>query len=362
MTPRENFHRMMQGQGPELLPLDIWVTGPALDLIERHTGTRDWVKALGVSFRGLYANYPLDEEAWRQAYAAVGLHVPAEAHIGSFGHAFLKPPPETLGEAYHLTEMIHPLSEVKTVDQLERLPWPAFGRDTYAHFPEAVRAGHEEGLAVIGHMACTVFEHSWYARGMDQLFFDLMEGNPVGTWLLDYFTKRSVHAVRAFAQVGVDLLMLGDDVGSQRGMIMSLDMWREHLKPRLAQVVRAAREAATGPLWIAFHSDGAVGEIVDDLVEIGVDLLNPVQPECLDVDAIVREHRHHVGFYGMVGTQTTMPFGTPEEVREVVRRVAGYARDGVKVILAPTHVLEPDVPWENMSALVDEHRKQRLLA
>ena len=102
-----------------------------------------------------------------------------------------------------------------------------------------------------------------------------------------------------------------------------------------------------------FHSDGNVAELIPDFIDVGIDILNPLQPECMDIEAIKREYGRDLAFWGAVGTQTTMPFGTPEEVERVVRRcIETIGRDG-GFLIAPTHLVEPEVPWENIMAFVE---------
>jgi uroporphyrinogen decarboxylase len=196
---------------------------------------------------------------------------------------------------------------------------------------------------------------------MDNLFQDLAEENGIADWLLDWFTERSCNVGRAFAKAGIDIIGLGDDVGMQTGMLLSVPMWRKHLKPRLAKVIAAIREASGDrKVWVHYHSDGNIMPIVPELIEVGVDILNPVQPECMDAAALARGYAPTLALSGMVGTQTTMPFGTPADVRRRVREIAALHRDhGARVMIAPTHVLEPDVSFENILALVDEVKSIR---
>jgi uroporphyrinogen decarboxylase len=355
MAHRENVHRSLMRLGPERLPVDVWVTEPALDMIEAHTGSRDQVRALDLALDGVGVPYPEDPEAWREAYASLGYAVPDGALIGFAGLTTLAPPRETLGAAYHLTEMLHPLGAVDHPAQLESLPWPdVTGPELFADLPSKVSAIHAEGRAAVGQMACTVFERAWYLRGMEALILDLIEGNGIADWLLDWFTEMSLPAVRAYCRAGADVILLGDDAGFQHWMLMAPDFWRTHLRPRLARVVRAIREAESERVWVAYHSDGDVRAILDDLAEIGIDVLNPVQPECMPLDEVIGGYRDRLAFWGTVGIQTTLPFGTPDDVRQTVRRARAWARDGAGIILAPTHVIEPDVPWANLAALLGE--------
>ena len=139
--------------------------------------------------------------------------------------------------------------------------------------------------------------------------------------------------------------------------MMSPATWREWLKPRWRKVIKAAKDV--NPAVLAFyHSDGDVRPVIEDLIEIGFDILNPVQPECMDPAALKRAYGDRLAFWGTIGTQTTMPFGTPDEVRATVKERIETVGVGGGLLIAPTHVLEPEVPWENIVALfeaVDEY-------
>jgi uroporphyrinogen decarboxylase len=361
LTPRENFLRMVRRQEPAWLPLGLPVTPPVADLIEKKTGTRDVVAAFSTDFRSTWVEPKQDRAIWRAAHAAIGFSAPPTAEIGSYGVTHDVPARETLGAGYHFREMLHPLSVVTDVAQLKQLPWPDMADPHhYDSLAEEVARCHAEGRVFVGGRECTLFEDAWYVRGMDYLFSDLIEGNGIGDWLLDWFTERSVHVVTAYANAGVDVIALGDDVGTQRGMMISVDFWREHLRPRLQRVIDAIRAAQHEKIWIRYHSDGDIRDVVPDLIEVGVDILNPVQPECMPPAEVIPAYQRQLGFWGIVGTQTTMPFGSPDAVRQVVADCAGWARGGAGIVVAPTHVLEPDVPWENIVALVEAVRATRL--
>lgn len=348
---------MMEHGHAQKLPLDLPVTPPVADLIEAKTGTRDVVRAFGTDFETFGIDFPGDSQRWREAFAGLGFPVPANAEIWSTGVTHVPPPRESAGEAYHFREMLHPLSVVTEIKQLEALPWPDWNKPAVGKgIAERIAATKRAGGVSVAAMECTVFEFAWYLRGMDNLFGDLMDENGISDWLLDWFTEHSVRKARLAAGAGVDVIGLGDDVGTQRGMMMSVPFWREHLKPRLKKVIDAIRETEKQHVYIRYHSDGDIRLIIDDLAEIGVDLLNPVQPECMPLAEVIPRHQHHLGFWGMVGTQTTMPFGTPADVRAIVAECAGYAREGARIVIAPTHVLEPDVPWENIQALAEAVR------
>jgi uroporphyrinogen decarboxylase len=120
--------------------------------------------------------------------------------------------------------------------------------------------------------------------------------------------------------------------------------------------MRAAIGAAkqVNPAVVAFyHSDGVVYDIIPDLIEIGVDVLNPVQPECMDPALVKKLYGERLSFWGTIGTQTTMPFGTPHEIARTVRQRIETAGHGGGLVLAPSHLLEPEVPWANIEAFME---------
>ena len=106
-----------------------------------------------------------------------------------------------------------------------------------------------------------------------------------------------------------------------------------------------------------YHSDGVIYDIIPELIEIGVDVLNPVQPECVDPVLLKQQYGNKLSFWGTVGTQTTMPFGSPQDVRDTVRHMIETVGDGGGFLIAPTHLLEPEVPWENIEAFVQAVRE-----
>jgi uroporphyrinogen decarboxylase len=137
--------------------------------------------------------------------------------------------------------------------------------------------------------------------------------------------------------------------------MFSIEHWRSLIKSRWAEVYAAAK-AVKPDIRIRYHSDGNIGSIIPELIEIGVDILNPIQPECLDVADVKKKYGDQLVLDGTIGTQTTMPFGTPVDVRRVVReRISILGKDGA-LILSPTHILEPEVPIENIMAFVQEVR------
>jgi len=190
---------------------------------------------------------------------------------------------------------------------------------------------------------------------MTVLMMDMSAEDEKAIWLLDKVTELACIRARQFASCDVDLLRLGDDVGMQSALMMSEDFYRRFLKPRLTKVIAAAREVKPDIL-IQYHSCGFVTPLIGDFIEAGIDILNPVQPECMNFAELHSMFGDRLSFSGTIGTQTTMPFGSPQEVREVTFENLNIAGEKGGLLCCPTHLLEPEVPWENIEAYVQACR------
>jgi uroporphyrinogen decarboxylase len=260
--------------------------------------------------------------------------------------------------ARHMTRMLHPLASALTRSDLAAYPFPDFAADPPPELVEQVARHHAQGLAVSASMECTIWETAWYLRGMDHLVADFVENPDFANDLLDRITTVSCHHAVGLARAGVDILCLGDDIGTQSRLMMSPATYRRWLKPRLRQVVDAAK-AVNPAIIIQYHSCGHVTGLIRDLIEAGVEVLNPVQPESMDFAALHREFGHELSFNGVIGTQTVMPFGSPDAVRAAVHDALRLVGPRGGLLPCPTHLLEPEVPWANIEAYVAACRDWR---
>lgn len=245
------------------------------------------------------------------------------------------------------------LSNMSAVADVEEFPFPDVGADRYAaQLPGEVEALHKEGFAVQGAMSQTIFELAWEMCGMENLMTGFYHKPDVVNALLDAITQRRQSMALQFARAGVDVLRLGDDVGTQHGMMLSPATWRAFLKPRLASIIAVARRERPG-IPVFYHSDGDVREVIDDLIEVGVTILNPVQPECMDPLEIKRRYGKDLTLWGTVSVQSVLPFGTPEEIEAVVRDYISALGAGGGYVIGPTHCIGRDIPWRNIAAFYD---------
>jgi uroporphyrinogen decarboxylase len=256
-------------------------------------------------------------------------------------------------------EHSNPLALARSLDDLRNFPFP----DVHAPYHVAglahqVQALHQRGLAAGGnlpHLGGELFEAAWRLRGLENFLLDLLQRPDWAHFLLDRLTELACRNAETLATAGIDVLALDDDVGMPGTMIISPAMWRTFFKPRLARIVQAAR-AIKPKLPVLFHSDGYFEPIIADLIEIGVNAINPLQPEYMDAVRIRRQFGPQLALWGTVGRQTTFSFATPAEIRqEVKERVETLGRAGL--ILCPAYDIdEPDVPGANIAAFLEAAR------
>jgi uroporphyrinogen decarboxylase len=356
LTSRERVLRAVARQKPDKVPKDIsWgFTPTVMETFRQKTGQADPEEYFGVDVRFVGLDLPPEkaktgEDERHALFGRYYQDLPAEdlrrATISEWGTAYVP------GTYYHFTTLIPPMRNFTSMEQFEKFPLPAFDEDWRLEYArQRIQKYHQRNLAVCGAMAVTIFEVAWQLRSWEEMFTDFRFRPDLANYLLDRITEARYSMARFFAQEDVDVLILGDDVSMQTGMMMSPATWRKWFKGRMARIIAEARAIKPG-LPVFYHSDGNPEAIIPDLIEIGVTILNPVQPECIDPIKIKKQYGDQLALWGCIGTQTTMPFGTPDDVRHEVKKwVQNVGYDG-GLVLGPTHSLEPDVPWENIVAL-----------
>ncbi len=342
MTGRERLLKAVQRQIPDKVPVTL-AYGHIDDLC-RQRGHPEMVGKL------------------RQDERTLGFHArPAAAE--QFRPYIDNPPPgfefDEWGIGSHRSSTgatatyIHPLANVNSPAEVHAYPFPDLTEPwRHENLEREIAAIHAQGLAAGGQMSQTIFELAMLMRGVERLLMDFLTNPDVATALLDRITEQRCFEARRLAEAGVDVLRVGDDIGSQRGLIMSPATWRRWLKPRMREVIRSGTTVRPD-LPVKYHTDGKVEVVIAELAEIGVTILNPVQPEVMDPVWVKETYGDRLAFWGTIGCQSTLPFGTPDQVRSTVRHMIETVGAGGGLVLAPTHSIERDVPWENMLAFYD---------
>ena len=248
-------------------------------------------------------------------------------------------------------QMLPPLAAAASVADVEALPSPIV--DPPAE-PERERVAdfHRRGYLVFGY-AGSVYEWSWWVRGMDKFMVDLMLGPAVAEAIVAKVAEYTTRLALASAEAGIDVLCFYDDAGMQTGLQISPELWRRFIKPAWAGILGAVRREHPDTKTF-MHSCGDVRSIVPDFVELGFDILHPIQPECMDFAEVHRTFGRDIVLCATLSSQRTLPFGTPDEVRAEVRRLKAICGEERRGILCPSNCIQPETPWANILAFAEE--------
>jgi uroporphyrinogen decarboxylase len=263
----------------------------------------------------------------------------------------------------HYEFSAHPLSGA-TIKDLEDYPWPDPSDPALVEGLEgqARQLYENTNFTLAGKFNNSIFEHSFMLRGMEQLYMDLVLDPDFVAALMDKLTDIAIGLVevglKACGKYLQILRLAGDDLGHQRGTLISPATFRQVVKPRFARLYHEAKQLFQqynpGGKLMA-HTDGDVYPFIPDYIEMGLDVLNPVQPYVAEMEheKLKREFGARLAFHGGIDLQKVLPFGTPEQVRAEAIKVMRALGPGGGYILAPTHYLLPDVPPQNVIALRD---------
>jgi uroporphyrinogen decarboxylase len=256
---------------------------------------------------------------------------------------------------------IHPMKESAAMEAIERFPWPDMDDPTrVAHVrAEATRLRAENRYAVIGTpWLLFPLERAFAMQGMDTFLMNMALAPDFARCLLEKIASlcRQLmgHYLRECGEL-LDIVKIGDDLGTQDRLLMSPKMYRNLLKPIHADYIRFIKERTGAKVF--FHTDGDVFDLVEDFIEIGVDILNPIQTSAgrmSNLAELKRRVKGRLALCGAVDTHRILPSGTPADVRREVRRVIEVLAPGGGYLLSSVHTIMDDVPPENVLAMVDE--------
>lgn len=255
---------------------------------------------------------------------------------------------------YH--EICHyPLADARTVDDLARHRWPSPDWFDYSVLPDRIAAAQSDGEYCLMVANGNIFETSWYMRGFERMLMDLALDPELPGAIMERVCGFYVEFFRRVLSAGegrIDLVFTADDIGGQEGLLMSLSMWEEHIKPHHVRLNQVIHEFGAK---VIYHSDGSVMQAVPGLIDMGIDVLQALQFDARGMDPVALKtlYGDRLCFEGGISVQRTLPFGTPEEVAAEVReRVAVLGRGG-GYILGPSHAIQAGTPPANIVAMFD---------
>lgn len=353
MNPRENLLSLLRKQGYETMPYEFSLCPSLVKSYEKNEKTdMDYKEHFGMPWRAVK---PLvadntDKECFLKYHKKSNLTLD-EIDEWGVGH-------RATPTSMHMTKMFYPLNDAQNIADIEEYPLPTYSEENNTTIKNDVENIHKQGFATIAYPGTTVWEAAWYIRGMENLMMDMFDDNEMATRLFDRVTDMSIQRASIYARANADILFFGDDIGMQQSIMMSEELYVTWLKPRLKRFIDAAK-AINPEIIMIYHSCGFVEPLIPHLIDAGIDVLNPIQPECMDFEEIFAKYGDKISFHGTIGTQSTMPFGTSEEVKAQVKRHLDIAGEKGGLFVAPTHLLEPEVPWENINAYMDACREYK---
>jgi uroporphyrinogen decarboxylase len=303
------------------------------------------LRILGSDGRGVWDRKPTKVEELNQ------LRDPHESYQDEFGVGQVKTGPEEWFPG------IHPFEQA-SLDALETYPWPDMGDPTcFIGIRQRAEELDQQGEFAVfaAPWLISPFERAMQLQGMERFLSNMILEPDFAQALLEKLTALlNLYLENFLAAVDhrADIVILADDLGTQDRLLISPTLYRQMLKPLHAQLISTVKQASDARVF--FHSDGDIFDLIDDLVEIGIDILNPIQTtagQMANLDELKRRYGTQLSFCGGIDTQTILPYGSPEDVAAEVRRVIQALGPGGGYLVASVHTITNNIPPENIIAL-----------
>jgi len=349
LTPRQRWEAVLRGERPDRVPCDYWGTSEITSRLKRElgcAGDRELWERLGVDkLIHLVPRHPrATESTWHlQSHFSVW-------HIGT------RTVPYADGLGCYEEVVEPPLAAATSVREIEQFDWPDPGEWDLAGLREQCEAWRDYPLLA---GSCELFYLHCRLRGMEQALEDLIAHPDIADSILEHIAAIDLALTRRILdEVGESLLFsyVAEDLGTQESLIMSPRLFRRFLKPRMARMIDLVHSYG---VKVFHHDDGAMRPLLPDLIEIGIDLLNPIQWRCrgMERETLARDFGGRIVFHGGIDNQHTLPFGGAGDVRRQVRDNIAIFRDTKGYIVAPCHNLQANTPTANVLALYEAVRE-----
>jgi len=357
MNSKERVLTSLGHREPDRVPLDYWAT-PEVDslLIEKLevANREELLQKFQVDLRYLYLDYQ-DEGFQRLVDNSIHKRLDNGRWVDLWGVVRKE---VKWGQGQYLEVVKSPLENANSLEEIENYQFPDLDRFSYSSLMSECTRYKDYGLIYSGDRLTTrtsIFKLPFYLRGMENFLTDLMLNPQMAEALIEKLTQFFLeHNKRIFEVVGneIDIFLLGDDFGAENALLISPRIFRKFFKPKLKELFSFPKQYG---IKVALHSDGAIKELIPDLLDIGLDILNPIQPLAKDMapEEIKKEFGKALTLHGCIDVQKLLPRSKPEEIKEKVKRYAHTLGEGGGVILAPAHNLQADIPLENIVSLYE---------
>lgn len=283
---------------------------------------------------------------WRQV-------TPDGAYHSVWGHQY-RVAEHALGAYEEVTNP--PLHDAQSVEDLKNHPWPEPSWWDFSPLPGIIEEWDTHAEYHIRFRIGSVFELAWQLRGMEKFLLDLIKNPDIPMYIMDRLTEVHVENTRkVISLVGdrLDMVYIYDDIAGQDNLLLSKQMWSDFIRPHHAQILNVVDKDS---IKVMYHTDGAASKLIPDLIELGVDVINPIQTDApgMDPEYLKSEFGNQLCFHGGIDIIKTLPKGTPEDVkREVLDRKHVLGKNG-GYIMSSSHHIQADTPTENILAMFDQ--------
>ncbi len=333
MSPKERWLAVLKRERVDRVPSDIWATPEVVEKLCGYFGVDDYWEVIDkleidrpfhVGGRYIGPKFPEGTDIWGVRYKVVDY-----------------------GTGKYSEVDYHPLADVKALRELKEYPWPSADWFDFSDVKEQIEK-HQHRPIIAG--GVEPFLRYCYMRGMEQAMIDLIEAPDLVEYVFDRIFEFEIKQLeRVLNQVGdmVDVVSTAEDLGSQTGPLFSVKCFREIWVPRFKKYIELAKQVGA---YIFYHTDGSARVFIPDLIEMGVNILNPIQANCegMEREGLKRDFGDKLIFHGSVDNQKILPFGTPEDVRSEVIDCFEKLGVGGGYICAPCHNIQPNTPIENI--------------
>ncbi len=352
LSPRERVQLALDHKELDRIPIALVCSGINADARRR---LEDYLK----NTRGITVDHYLAPLIDIKGVGAPYIGSPLPEHVDIWGvrRRSVSYGPGSYEEIDH-----YPLSSAASPADVAAHVWPTTALFNYEAIAEQIKTLDADQEYCLMASNGNIFESSWYMRGFENIFIDLATQPELAHAIFERVTSFYIEHLSNVLRAGkgrIDLVFTADDIAGQNGLLMSLAMWEEHIKPYHVRLNKAIHEFGAK---VIYHSDGAVMEAVPGLIDMGIDILQALQFDAAGMDpaALKSNYGDRLCFEGGVSVQSTLPFGTPEDVRiEVEERIRVLGKNG-GYILGPSHAIQDGTPPENIVALFDTATEVKL--
>ncbi len=345
MTGRERVRNSIHRQPSDRMPTSLRCTAEAQQALLDITGTgskQELYDYLGIDFRWIGLPF-------------IGPENRKQSPLGGEGYDFWgcynKAITNNFNTYYEIT--YHPLGEMTTVEEIENYDWPDLDWWDYSAIPGIIKNEKQTDDTSIMYFAGGAFESPWYMRGLEQFLIDIYDqpeiAEAISRRVSEFYYQRAMRVIEASNGL-IDVIGSGGDIGGQTAMMLSPEKWRKHIKPYSAKLITPFKEMGFGTFY---HSDGAITPVIDDFIDMGLDILDPIQVGAAGMtpEELFPRFGDRLSFHGAIDEVELLPNADSDEVYEETKRIMGILGANNGYIVSPTHQVQGDTDPDNILAI-----------